>query len=154
MNNLKQHCEQIQQSPNNGVEYADCTAIKFDKGFTNKDKVVDYIDIFENGLVMIEMKDLQLKIRNNFKNKPTKEELEEIFKNMIGKFKTSYELVKQEISADLIDTCRYLVWKNNTEVIMMDRYLPTKFKDRPYQICKTNEICSKLQGLNTRLCQE
>jgi hypothetical protein len=36
----------------------------------------------------------------------------------------------------------------------MDKYLPKEFKDRPYQICRTNEICAKLSTFDTRLCQE
>ncbi|SMN16045.1 hypothetical protein CRYPA_1972 [uncultured Candidatus Thioglobus sp.] len=103
---------------------------------------------------MIEMKDLQLKVLNNFKGKPSRQELKNIFKNIKGKFENSYELVKEKIDPDLIETLNYLVWKNNTEAALMDRYLPVEFKDKPYKICKTNEICSKLNGLNTRSCQE
>jgi hypothetical protein len=153
MSNLKDYCETIKQASNNGIESAECNAIKFDGGFTQKDNVVDYIDIIENGLIMIEMKDLQLKILDNFGVKPTKKKLEKVFKNMISKFKNSYLLAKQEINCELIETSNYLVWKNNTDIVLMDRYLPTDFKEKPYQICKTSDICEKLSKLDTRICK-
>jgi hypothetical protein len=154
MNNLKKHCETIQQAPNNGVESTNCKAVKFDDGFTKADCVVDYIDIIENGLIMIEMKDLQLLILKNFKGKPGKEELKEVFKNIITKFTNAFNLITKEINPDLIKVSNYLVWKNNTDTVFMDKYLPREFKDRPYQICKTNEICDRLKGLNIRICQK
>jgi hypothetical protein len=153
VNELKDYCQTIEQAPNKGIESAECNAIKFDGGFTQKDNVVDYIEIIENGLIMVEMKDLQLKILDNFGAKPTKKELEKVFKNMISKFKNSYLLAKKEISFELIETLNYLVWKNNTDIVLMDRYLPTYFKEKPYQICKTNEICEKLSKLDTRICK-
>jgi hypothetical protein len=36
---------------------------------------VDYVEIIENGLILIEMKDLQSKILENFERRPTQEEL-------------------------------------------------------------------------------
>jgi hypothetical protein len=153
VNNLNKFCEEIKQAPNNGVESAECRAIKFDDGFTKADSVVDYIDIIENGLIMIEMKDLQLIMLKNFKGKPTKKDLKAIFENMIAKFTNAFNLIKQEINPDLISVSNYLVWKNNTDAILMDRYLPKEFKDKPYQICKTDEICDKLKKLTTRICK-
>jgi hypothetical protein len=153
VNNLKDYCQSIEQAPNNGIESAKCNAINFDGGFTQKDNVVDYVDIIEKGLIMIEMKDLQLKISNNFKNKPTKKDLEGIFNNLIDKFKNSYQWAKQEIDYNLIETSSYLVWKNNTDTVLMDRYLPEEFKKRPYQICKTKDICKELSELTTRICK-
>jgi hypothetical protein len=153
VNELKDCCQTIKQAPNNGIESAECNAIKFDDGFTQEDNVVDYIEIIENGLIMIEMKDLQLKILDNFGVKPTKKELEKVFKNMISKFQVSYQLAKQKIDPSLIKVSNYLVWKDNTDIVLMDRYLPTDFKEKPYQICKTNEICKKLSKLDTRICK-
>jgi hypothetical protein len=49
-----------------------------------------------------------------------------------------------EIKPDLTPITNYLVWKNDTETNLIDKYLPKEFKDRPYQICRTNEICAKL----------
>jgi hypothetical protein len=78
----------------------------------------------------------------DFKRKPTQEELSGIFKNMIKKFKHSITLMA-EIKPDLTPITNYLVWKNDTETNLIDKYLPKEFKDRPYQICRTNEICAE-----------
>jgi hypothetical protein len=53
-----------------------------------------------------------------------------IFKNMIKKFKHSITLMA-EIKPDLIPITNYLVWKNDTETNLIDKYLPKEFKDRP-----------------------
>jgi hypothetical protein len=45
-----------------------------------------------------------------------------------------------EIKPDLIPITNYLVWKNDTETNLIDKYLPKEFKDRPYQICRTNRV--------------
>ncbi len=153
MIDLEPFCKTIEQAPNKGVESANCKAIKFDGGFTSQDNMVDYIEIFENGLIMIEMKDLQLKIRNNFENKPTVEQLTRVFDNMIGKFTNSLALIQEEINTGLIPISNYLVWKNDTDTVVMDKYLPKESKERPYQICKTSDICDKLAKLDTRLCR-
>ena len=163
MDNFKKFCKQIKQAPNRGVEEnAECSAIKFDdddglvasltENYADQCRV-DYVEIIENGLILIEMKDLQSKILENFERRPTQEELSGIFDNMIKKFKHSITLMA-EIKPDLIPITNYLVWKNDTETNLMDKYLPKEFKDRPYQICRTNEICEKLSTFGTRLCQE
>lgn len=163
MDNFKKFCKQIKQAPNRGVEEnAECSAIKFDdddglvasltENYADQCRV-DYVEIIENGLILIEMKDLQSKILENFERRPTQEELSGIFDNMIKKFKHSITLMA-EIKPDLIPITNYLVWKNDTETNLMDKYLPKEFKDRPYQICRTNEIFAKLSTLGTRLCQE
>ncbi|MDC9714588.1 MAG: hypothetical protein PSN36_02030 [Gammaproteobacteria bacterium] len=152
---MKSFCAQIEQAKNRGEEEkADCRAIKFDGGFAKQNAVVDYIELFEQGLIMIEMKDLQSIMLNNFNGKPTEVELGKVFKNMINKFKNTLASTQQEINDQLISVSNYLVWKNNTDIVLMDRYLPAEFRNRPYQICKTDEICEKLSALNTRLCQE
>ena len=163
MDNFKKFCKQIKQAPNRGVEEnAECSAIKFDdddglvasltENYADQCRV-DYVEIIENGLILIEMKDLQSKILENFERRPTQEELSGIFDNMIKKFKHSITLMA-EIKPDLIPITNYLVWKNDTETNLMDKYLPKEFKDRPYQICRTNEICEKLSTFGTRLCQK
>ncbi|BAS68489.1 hypothetical protein [Bathymodiolus septemdierum thioautotrophic gill symbiont] len=163
MIDLKSFCSKIEHAPNNGVESAECDAIKFDgeNGFAESltencanQCRVDYFDIIENGLIMIEMKDLQSKILKNPKEQPTQKNLKAIFKNMSAKFANSFDLIKQEISPDLIEVSNYLVWKDNTDTNLMDRYLPANFKEKPYQICKTKEICEKISKLDTRICQE
>ncbi len=163
MGNFKKFCKQIKQAPNRGVEEnAECSAIKFDdddglvasltENYADQCRV-DYVEIIENGLILIEMKDLRSKILNNFKAKPTKKELSGIFENIIKKFNNSTTLMRG-VNPNLTPVTNYLVWKNDTETNLIDKYLPKEFKDRPYQICRTNEICAKLSTFGTRLCQE
>jgi hypothetical protein len=85
--------------------------------------------------------------------KPTKKELSGIFENIIKKFNNSTTLMRG-VNPNLTPVTNYLVWKNDTETNLIDKYLPKEFKDRPYQICRTNEICEKLSTFGTRLCQE
>jgi hypothetical protein len=50
-----------------------------------------------------------------------KKELSGIFENMIKKFKHSITLMA-EIKPDLIPITNYLVWKNDTETNLIDKY--------------------------------
>ena len=165
MINLKCFCKPIQQAENHGVtEKAECNAIKFDDedGFVKSldnnyatDHRIDYFEIIEKGLIMIEVKDLRLRILKKYPDKePTTNELKSIFDNLKNKFRDSLKIINKEIKSDLIPVSNYLVWKNDTDTILMDRYLPREFKDKPYNICKTSEICGKLNIFTSRLCQD
>jgi hypothetical protein len=54
---------------------------------------------------------------------------------MSKKFKHSITLMA-EIKPDLIPITNYLVWKNDTETNLIDKYLPKEFKEfRHNQLC-------------------
>jgi hypothetical protein len=120
----------------------ECSAIKFDdddglvasltENYADQCRV-DYVEIIENGLILIEMKDLRSKILNNFKTKPTKKELSGIFENimclfyLLAKFlEVTHRFQDCKIKPDLIPITNYLVWKNDTETNLIDKYLPNR----------------------------
>jgi hypothetical protein len=165
MADLINYCKTIQHaiSQNGNVESAACKAILFDihdNGFVfsldNKDYnqvcQVDYINTIENGIILIELKDLseQLELKT----------VEDILENLGKKYTKSIEIIQKHISQHLIPTLYYVVVKNDTDIVVLDNFFPVKkikikFKGVKYfVICKTNEICKKLSTLNTRLCQE
>lgn len=163
MSDLTQFCQSIEQEPYKGnLEKAGCRAIKFDdndgfakslvENYANNCRV-DYFEIIENGLIMIEMKHIRLKIEN-LSNEDKKSIKEVLLSNVENKFTHSLRIIQKEINLNLIPTINYLVVSNNTESNMLDRYLPESLKKKPFVICKTNEICEKLSTLDTRLCQE
>lgn len=165
MNNLKKFCQNIEHAPfDNTVESSDCQAIKFDdtNGFVNSlsenyanNCRVDYIEIIEQGLIMIELKDLKAKILNlPRKDRIDKNKIQDIFQNILNKFNDSLQILQNNIDKNLIPTTNYLVWKNNTDIAIMDKYLPKDFRKRPYKIYKTNQFCQVLSSFNTRLCQK
>ncbi len=165
MDDLTKFCKPIQQAKHNGIEVAGCQAIKFDEnddGFVssldkkNHNNNVDYIEIIENGVILIELKDIKAKISSLFEEKPknTKEIQKKLLSNVENKFTNSLSIIQKNINPNLMPTINYLVVANNTQNNLLDKYLPENLKKNPFVICKTNEICEKLSTLNTRLCQE
>ena len=169
MDDLTKFCKPIQQAKHNGIEVAGCQAIKFDEnddGFVssldkkNHNNNVDYIEIIENGVILIELKDIKAKISSLFEEKPknTKEIQKKLQKKLLSnvenKFTNSLSIIQKNINPNLMPTINYLVVANNTQNNLLDKYLPENLKKNPFVICKTNEICEKLSTLNTRLCQE
>ncbi len=164
MDDLTKFCKPIQQAKHNGIEAAGCQAIKFDDkdGFVKSlttnyanDCRVDYFEVIENGVILIELKDIKAKISFLFKKKPNAERIQKtLLSNVEKKFTDSLRIIQKEINPNLISTINYLVIANNTENNLLDKYLPENLKKNPFVICKTNEICKKLSTLNTRLCQE
>jgi hypothetical protein len=166
MDDLTKFCKPIQQAQaeNNGIEAVGCQAIKFDgkDGFVKSlttnyenDCKVDYFEVIENDVILIELKDIQAKILFLFKKKPNAEEIQKtLLSNVEKKFTVSLSIIQNNINSNLMPTINYLVVANNTENNLLDKYLPENLKKNPFVICKTNEICKKLSTLNTRLCQE
>jgi len=165
MDDLTKFCKPIQQAKHNGIEAAGCQAIKFDDkdGFVKSltinyanDCRVDYFEVIENGVILIELKDIKAKILSLFKKKkPNTEEIQKILlSNVENKFTDSLKKIQEEVSPNLMPTINYLVVANNTENNLLGKYLPENLKKNPFVICKTNEIFKKLSTLNTRLCQE
>ena len=161
--NLTVFCKLIEQAPNKGIaEQANCRSIKFDDadGFVESLTInygtncrVDYFEIIENGLIMIEMKSIELKIRHLLNNNMPKKDIEKkVLSNLEKKFTDSLKIIQKEINSSLIPVINYLVVANNTNVIMLDKYLPKNLRKKPFVICKTKEICNKLSTLGTRLC--
>jgi hypothetical protein len=166
MINLNGWCRIIEQEPykKEAAEKTDCQAVKFDdkngfvksltENYANACRV-DYFEIIEQGVILIELKDIKRKIRHLLKNKKTKEKIQgKVLSNVERKFTDSLKIIQQEVSLNLIPIINYLVIANNTESNILDKYLPENLKKKPFVICKTNEICSKLSALDTRLCQE
>ncbi|CAB5495245.1 hypothetical protein [Bathymodiolus thermophilus thioautotrophic gill symbiont] len=164
VNSLTVWCKPIEQAPDNkGIaEQAYCNAIKFDdpnglaaksaKNYNNKSRV-DYFEITGNDLIMIEMKDMELKIQHLSNNGVLKKDIEKkVLSNLENKFTDSLKIIQNEINSSLIPVINYLVVANNTNVIMLDKYLPKNLRKKPFVICKTKEICNKLSTLGTRLC--
>ncbi len=159
-------CKAIQQAENiDGIiEEANCQAIKFDDsdGFVKSlssnvnECRVDYFETIENGLILIELKDIKGKISHLLRKKEkTKEEIQKsALSNIEKKFTDSLTIIRQIIDSSLIPVTNYLVVANNTESNLLDKYLPENLKKKPFVICETDEICEKLSTLNTRLCQE
>jgi len=161
-------CKLIEQAPNKGIaEQANCRAIKFDDadGFVESLTInygtncrVDYFEIIGNGLIMIEMKSIELKIRHLLnrsttrKGMPKKDIPRKLLSNLENKFTDSLKIIQNEINSSLIPVINYLVVANNTNVIMLDKYLPKNLRKKPFVICKTKEIYNKLSTLGTRLC--
>ncbi|RUA06795.1 MAG: hypothetical protein DSY43_01190 [Gammaproteobacteria bacterium] len=163
MIDLKSFCSKIEQAPNNGVESAKCDAIKFDDqdgfvrsltaNYANQCRV-DYFEKIEQGVILIELKDIKSKIKDLLKDKKDKEEIQKkVSLNLEKKFIDSLKIIQQEIDSNLIPVINYLVVTNDTESNLLDKYLPKNLKKKPFVICKTNEIRDKLSTLGTRLCQ-
>ncbi|CAB5495040.1 hypothetical protein THERMOT_230 [Bathymodiolus thermophilus thioautotrophic gill symbiont] len=166
VNSLTAWCKPIEQAPDNkGIaEEAYCNAIKFDDadGFVESLKTKNYsndcrVDYFErtgNDLIMIEMKNMELKIQHLSDNGTSKKDIEKkVLSNLENKFTDSLKIIQNEINPSLIPMINYLVVANNTDVIMLDKYLPKNLREKPFVICKTKEICNKLSILGTRrLC--
>ncbi|SHA07454.1 hypothetical protein BTHERMOSOX_1266 [Bathymodiolus thermophilus thioautotrophic gill symbiont] len=163
LNSLTAWCKPIEQAPNKGIaEQAKCRAIKFDDadGFVESlvanysaDCRVDYFEITGNDLIMIEMKDMELKIQHLSNNGVLKKDIEKkVLSNLENKFTDSLKIIQNEINSSLIPVINYLVVANNTNVIMLDKYLPKNPRKKPFVVCKTDEICNKLSTLGTRLC--
>lgn len=166
MGDLTKFCKPIQQvkSKKVVVESAVCKAILFDEnddGFVssldkkNYNNNVDYIEIIENGIILIELKDIQANIFSLFKKKPNTEEIQKkLLSNVENKFTDSLRIIQKNINPNLMPTINYLVVANNTENNLLDKYLPENLKKNLFfVVCKTDEICKKLSTLNTRLCQ-
>lgn len=159
---LTSFCQIIQHAlcKKRKVESADCKAILFDEndnGFVkslggnySQACQVDYIDIIENKIILIELKDLQEKVKHETES--------DILKNLGKKYTKSIEIIQEHIVQNSIPTLYYVVVKNNTDIVVLDSFFPIKeikarFKRTKYfVICKTNKICEKLLTLNTRLC--
>lgn len=166
MTNLTVFCKKIQHANNQNkeIEQVACKAIKFDDddGFANgltanyaNNCRVDYFEVIEQGLILIELKDIKEKIRHLLKNSKIKGNIQkDVLLNVENKFTDSLQIIQQQINSRLIPTINYLVVTNDTENNLLDRYLPRSFKERPFVICKTSEICGQLSKLNTRICQE
>lgn len=166
INDLKKFCKPIQQAEdqNNEIEVAGCQAIKFDDddGFAkslsenyDNNHRVDYFEVIKNSVILIELKDIQNKILDSFKEKPSTEEIQEkLLSNVESKFTDSLKIIQKEVNPNLMPIINYLVVANNTQNNLLDKYLPKNLKKNPFVICKTNEICEKLSTLDTRLCQE
>lgn len=159
MADLTNYCKTIQHAKckKGGVESAVCKAILFDihdKGFVasldkdyNQECQVDYIDIIENGIILIELKDLSAQLKSTT--------AEDILENLSKKYTKSIEIIQRHISQRLIPALYYVVVKNDTDIVVLDSFFPVKkikIKFKGVVICKTNEICKKLSTLNTRLC--
>lgn len=160
---LTSFCQVIQHASckKKKVESADCKAILFDEndnGFVssldkkNYNSNVDYIEIIENVIILIELKDLSEQL-----NSKTPKSISD---NLNKKRSKSIEIIQKHIAQKLISVLYYVVVKNNTDIVVLDSFFPikeikVKFKKTEYfAICKTNEICEKLSTLDTRLCQE
>lgn len=159
---LTSFCQVIQHASckEKKVESADCKAILFDEndnGFVssldkkNYNSNVDYIEIIENGIILIELRDLSE--HEPLNPKISKDTLD----NLTKKY---FKSIEKHIAQKLIPTLYYVVVKNNTEIVIKDNFFTVKeikkeFKRTEYfTICTTNEICEKLSTLDTRLCQE
>lgn len=165
MIDLANFCKKIEQtSVQHNIEPAPCKAIKFDDNdgwvqslptnYANYYRV-DYFEIIESGLIMIELKHIKLKIQHLLNKGENKKSIrEKILLNIDKKFTDSLRIIQYEINEDLIPTTNYLVVSNETENNILDKYLPNNLKKKPFVICKTNEICNKLSRLDTRLCQD
>ncbi|MBE8190131.1 MAG: hypothetical protein HAW58_04615 [Candidatus Thioglobus sp.] len=165
MTNLTNFCTAIQHSPHEEkTEQADCKAIKFDDsdGFVESLTAnyanscrVDYFEVIEDGLIMIELKRIKLKIQNLLRQGKTKKDIRnKVLTNIAKKFQKSLSIIQSEINPDLIPTINYLVVDNDIESVILDKYLPNNLREEPFVICKTNEICDKLSKFDTRLCPE
>ncbi len=163
MADLTDYCKTTQHAEKDGNrEAADCKAILFDRhdgGFVvSLDKKysqicqVDYIEIIENGVILIELKDL----KEQLKSKTPRD----ILKNLGKKYTESIKIIRKHINQLVIPILYCVVVKNDTDIVILDNFFPIKkikikFKRPEYfVICKTNEICAKLATLDTRLCQE
>jgi len=161
MVDLTHYCGKIQHAKKDGDrEKADCGAILFDmhdNGLVaslnedySRECQVDYIDIIENGIILIELKDLSEQLNSKT--------VEDILENLSKKYTKSIEIIQNHIMQS-IPTLYYVVVKNNTDIVVLDSFLPikeikTKFLRTEYfVICKTDEICAKLSTLKTRLCK-
>ncbi|CAB5501439.1 hypothetical protein AZO1586I_811 [Bathymodiolus thermophilus thioautotrophic gill symbiont] len=135
---------------------ADCKAILFDMndgGFVSslgkkygQACQVDYIEMIENRVILIELKDL----KEQLKNKTSKD----ILNNLGKKYTKSIEIIQ-----NAVPILYYVVVKNDTEIVVWDNLfsikdIKIKFENTSFEICETNKICEKLSTLNTRLCQE
>lgn len=166
MNDLTEFCMTIAHAKNvKGIEEsASCNAIKFDDGngfvkslTTNyaQEHKVDYIEIVEQGAILIELKDIKSKVKYLLTKKKAKEEIQEsLLSNLENKFTRSLGIIQGEINPNLVSIINYLVVANGTESTILDKYLPENLKKEPFVICKTDEICNKLSTLTTRICQE
>ncbi|WXU00596.1 MAG: hypothetical protein Ctma_1322 [Catillopecten margaritatus gill symbiont] len=165
MNDLTEFCMTIAHAKNvKGIESASCNAIKFDDGdgfvkslTTNyaQEHKVDYIEIVEQGAILIELKDIKSKVNYLLTKKKAKEEIQEsLLSNLENKFTRSLGIIQREINPNLVSIINYLVVANGTESTILDKYLPENLKKEPFVICKTDEICNKLSTLTTRICQE
>ncbi|SEH66190.1 hypothetical protein BAZSYMB_SCAFFOLD00041_6 [Bathymodiolus azoricus thioautotrophic gill symbiont] len=135
---------------------ADCKAILFDMndgGFVSslgkkygQACQVDYIEMIENRVILIELKDL----KEQLKNKTSKD----ILNNLGKKYTKSIEIIQ-----NAVPILYYVVVKNDTEIVVWDNLfsikdIKIKFENTSFEIYETNKICEKLSTLNTRLCQE
>lgn len=173
MNDLTEFCMTIAHARNEkGIESASCNAIKFDDGngfvkslTTNyaQEHKVDYIEIVEQGAILIELKDIKSKVNylltkekaKELTKEEAKEEIKEsLLSNLENKFTRSLGIIQGEINPNLVSIINYLVVANGTESTILDKYLPENLKKEPFVICKTDEICNKLSTLTTRRCQE
>jgi hypothetical protein len=158
MNNLV--CQTISHDLdiNKRKEVADCEALEFDLYFQQKypqSERVDYIEIIENGLILIELKDLESKIKNLYKNNTTTQDIKnEINNNLDKKYKESIKISRNEIQSNLIDIVFYIVVKNDTDIVFLNNFLNIQQIKNNFHLYKTRSICKKLSIFNTRLCQE
>jgi hypothetical protein len=163
VNNLKDYCQLIKHETFNDLtEAANCNAIKFDDkdGFVKSLTAnyanncrVDYFDIIGQGVILIELKNIKEKILYLLENKTDKQEIQnKVLSNLDCKFKDSLKIIKDEVNANIVSVNNYLVVTNNTEINMLDKYLPEHLKKKPFVICKTSDICKKLSKLGAKLC--
>lgn len=158
MNNLV--CQTISHSLdiNNRKEVADCEALEFDLYFEHKYPSycrVDYIELIENGIILIELKDLASKI-NKLRNKNynTTKIKEKITSNLDCKYRESIIIARKEIQDNLIDIVFYIIVKNDTDIVVLDNFLNIQQIKNNFHLYKTKSICEKLSIFNTRKCQE
>lgn len=152
MVDLTNYCKTIQHAEKHGnKEMADCKAILFDMndgGFVSslgkkygQACQVDYIEMIENRVILIELKDL----KEQLKNKTSKD----ILNNLGKKYTKSIEIIQ-----NAVPILYYVVVKNDTEIVVWDNLfsikdIKIKFENTSFEICETNKICEKLSTLNT-----
>lgn len=157
MNNLS--CEVISHAKGRDgvIENADCKALEFDRHFrkTYPSERVDYIDIIENGLILIELKDISSRVRHLSKKDKNVDNIKlSIANNLTEKHDQSVLISRDKIQKNLISVIFYIVVKNNTDVVFINNFLEIEQRNANFHICRTNEICNKLSAFNTRKCQE
>ncbi|CAC9515366.1 hypothetical protein [uncultured Gammaproteobacteria bacterium] len=152
MVDLTNYCKTIQHAEKHrNKEMADCKAILFDMndgGFVSslgkkygQACQVDYIEMIENRVILIELKDL----KEQLKNKTSKD----ILNNLGKKYTKSIEIIQ-----NAVPILYYVVVKNDTEIVVWDNLfsikdIKIKFENTSFEIYETNKICEKLSTLNT-----
>lgn len=166
MTDIKSFCQIIKhaKSQDRKIEKSNCRAIKFDddNGFlqsfdTNYSQTarVDYIEIIEQGLILIETKDLKQKISAlNADGKAFINIKKAILDNLAKKYQSTLTILADKVQTDLIPVIYYVVVKNNTDITFLDNFLTMEERNQNFILLKTDEICQKLNTFTGRLCQD